>query len=57
MALDKRLTTKLEKMINKPLCPVCDKPCYASDADGLEYIKTKRGTKIFIHTKCVKKMG
>lgn len=57
MALDKRLTTKLEKMIDKPHCPVCDKPCYVSDADELEYVKTKRGTEIFIHKGCVKKWG
>lgn len=53
MALDKRLTTKLNNMINKPQCPVCNKDCHTSDAEELEYIKTKRGTEIFIHTECV----
>lgn len=41
-------------MIHKPHCPVCGEPCYVSDADKLEYIRTKRGTEIFIHTKCMK---
>ena len=57
MALDKRLITKFEKMIHKPSCPVCNKPCYESEYENLEYIKTKRGTEIFIHTECVKKWG
>ena len=55
--LDKRLITKLDKMKEKPQCPVCNKTCYTSDYDELEYIKTKRGTEIFIHTECVKKWG
>ena len=54
MALDKRLKSKLFRMIHKPHCPVCGEPCYVSDADKLEYIRTKRGTEIFIHTKCMK---
>ena len=35
-------------------CPVCGRMMYTSDADELEYIRTKRKTDIFIHTKCVK---
>ena len=57
MGLDKKLTTKLDKMMNKPQCPVCNEPCYTSDADKLEYVKTKRSTEIFIHTECVRKWG
>ena len=57
MALNNRLTTKLDKMTNKPQCPVCNKSCYTSDHYELKYIKTKRGTEIFIHTECVKKWG
>ena len=52
MALDKRLKSKL--MYRSSQCPVCQKVCYVSDADSLEYIKTKRGTEIFVHTKCMK---
>jgi hypothetical protein len=52
MALDNRLITKLKYKYPKPRCPVCDEICCETDA--LEYIKTKRGTEIFIHTKCVK---
>lgn len=35
-------------------CPVCGRMMYTSDANELEYIRTKRKTDIFIHTKCVK---
>lgn len=55
MALDSRQKIKLRNRIySPPQCPVCQKSCYVSDADGLEYIKTKRGTEIFIHTDCMK---
>lgn len=51
-----------ERYMNKhgqrqPECPVCGKAIYTSDLDSVEYIKTKRGTEIFIHTECVKKWG
>lgn len=35
------------------ICPVCSKQIYEKDPD-IEYVKTKRGTKIFIHTQCIK---
>ena len=54
MALDNRLRTKLKSKYPKPLCPVCDGECDELDANKLEYIKTKRGNEIFIHTKCMK---
>lgn len=44
-------------MYPTPHCPVCDGVCYESDSDKLEYIRTKRGTVIFVHTECVKKWG
>lgn len=40
-----------------PECPVCHKTIYSQDLDNIEYVKTKRGTEIFIHTRCVKKWG
>lgn len=40
-----------------PTCPVCGKDIYSYDLDEVEYIKTKRGTDIFVHTRCVKKWG
>ena len=53
--IDKRQVKKLEKLKGyKKECPVCGRTLYASDAEELEYIKTKRGTDIFIHTECVK---
>ena len=41
----------------KPTCPVCGKKIAEDDLEKVEYIKTKRGTVIFVHTKCVKKWG
>ena len=55
MALDKYSLNKLFKMINKPCCPVRNEQVTTQGTDELEYVKTKRGTEIFIHTKCVKK--
>ena len=54
MALDKKLKVKLRNGLHSPVCPVCNKIYYSSDADKLEYIKTKRRTEIFIHTECMK---
>lgn len=52
----KCLNGYLKKHANKyPECPVCHKTIYTHDLDNIEYIKTKRGTEIFIHTNCVKK--
>ena len=52
MGLDSRLITKLKNKYPKPRCPVCDSEC--CESDNLEYIRTKRGTEIFIHTECMK---
>ena len=41
----------------KPTYPVCGKKIAEDDLEKVEYIKTKRQTVIFIHTKCVKKWG
>ena len=38
-------------------CPVCHEFIHPSDHKEAEYIKTSRGTEIFIHTKCVKHWG
>lgn len=56
MELDKYSLNKLSKKISTPHCPICNGTCYISDGDKLEYVKTRRGTEIFIHTECVKKM-
>lgn len=37
-------------------CPVCNKEIKENDSD-IEYVKTKRGTEIFIHTECVQDWG
>ena len=37
-------------------CPVCGDHIYDSD-DGWEYVKTKGGSEVFIHTFCAKMWG
>lgn len=37
----------------KICCPVCGQELKEDKLDGVEYIKTKRGTEIFIHRDCV----
>lgn len=39
----------------KVKCPVCGKEIKEDGLNDVEYVKTKRGTEIFIHTKCVSK--
>ena len=34
-------------------CPVCGKEIKEEGLDSVEYVKTKRGTEIFVHTGCV----
>lgn len=41
----------------KICCPVCGKELKEDHLDGVEYVKTKRQTEIFIHTECVRKWG
>lgn len=58
--IDKRkcLDRYLKKHENDyPECPVCHKTIHSYDLDNVEYVKTKRGTEVFIHTDCVKKWG
>ena len=38
-------------------CPVCGEELKESKLDGVEYVKTKRGTEMFIHNGCVRKWG
>ena len=38
-------------------CPVCGKELKEDKLDGVEYVKTKRKSEIFIHTKCVRNWG
>ena len=38
----------------KICCPVCGQELKESTLDDVEYVKTKRGTEIFIHRDCVK---
>ena len=54
---------KLERLWNesdiytkdvKICCPVCGQELWESILDDVEYVKTKRGTEIFIHRDCVK---
>ena len=38
-------------------CLVCGKEILEKDIDKVEYVKTKRHSEIFVHTKCVSKWG
>ena len=53
--------TRLKKLAPySPLrdCPVCGDHIYDTDPDdSWEYVKTKRGSEIFIHSFCVKHWG
>ena len=39
----------------KIFCHICKKEVKAEEVQDLEYVKTKRGTELFIHTACVSK--
>lgn len=55
MITSKSQLNKLGKLTgDNKKCPVCGCIMHTSDVDELEYIRTKRKTDIFIHTKCVK---
>lgn len=55
MITSKSQLTKLANLTgDNKKCPICGRMMYTRDADELEYIKTKRHTEIFIHTKCIK---
>lgn len=41
----------------KICCPVCGKVLKEDRLDDVEYVKTKRGSEVFVHTKCVKNWG
>ena len=66
--LDKSLLNRFKKMSytdrasiragltpEKIFCHICKKELKSDDAKDLEYVKTKRGTELFIHTACVSK--
>ena len=36
-------------------CPVCDQEIKEDQLEGVEFVQTKRGTKIFVHNSCVKR--
>lgn len=50
-----RKLVKLRNDHKTPMCPVCNDYIRVSDIENSEYIKTKRGSEIFIHTKCIYK--
>lgn len=61
LLIKKKERLELEWGINdedkKVKCPVCGKEIKEDGLNDVEYVKTKRGTEIFIHTKCVSKWG
>lgn len=53
LSMDYSVRTENQKIC----CPVCGKELKEDKLDGVEYVKTKRGTEIFIHTDCVGRWG
>lgn len=57
---NKTIYNKLMKLCTTsrtPMCPICNDYVRIDQAGDADYIKTKRGTEIFIHTACAKKWG
>ena len=53
-----KLHAKLEKKNRGPVvCEVCRKEIMKFDLEKCEYVKTKRGTEMFVHRKCVTEWG
>lgn len=58
----KQMWTRFRSITNKDLsgkqicCGVCRQEISYGE-DGIEYVKTKRGTEIFVHRDCIKKWG
>lgn len=53
----KRLGDYISKGSCVGKCAVCGGPLNGESPDDLEYVKTKRGTELFLHTQCVKRWG
>lgn len=53
---NKTIYNKLVKLC-AVTCPVCNEYIYSHDHANIEYVKTNRGSEIFIHTECVKHWG
>ena len=58
----KQMWTRFRSITNKNLsgklicCGICEQEISYRE-DGIEYVKTKRGTEIFVHRDCIKKWG
>ena len=58
----KQMWTRFRSITNKNLsrkpicCGICEQEISYGE-DGIEYVKTKRGTEIFVHRDCIKKWG
>lgn len=46
----------IEKRIPATRCEACHKKIEPDEASEVEYVKTKRGTQLFIHKKCIEKV-
>lgn len=58
---EKKKKSMIEKMVEKHkapvICPGCDEAIREDDdLETIEYIKTKRGTEIFLHRGCLEKV-
>ncbi len=45
-------TDARRRQICEVLCQGCGERISSADAEGVEYVKTKRGTELFFHTRC-----
>ena len=52
----KQMWTRFRSITNKNLSGKCEQEISYGE-DGIEYVKTKRGTEIFVHRDCIKKWG
>lgn len=58
----KQMWTRFRSITNKNLfgkpicCGICGQEIFFGE-EGIEYVKTKRGTEIFVHRNCIRKWG
>lgn len=47
-------TDARRRKICEVLCQGCGEKISSEEAEGVEYVKTKRGTELFFHTRCAR---
>ena len=54
---DQESNGKSKEPVAEVHCFKCDKSIRSDDTSGIGYTKTRGGTELFFHEKCVKEMG